>query len=93
MAVRMVRIVNDNGRTGLVPETHPRVVDGSLRLAPSQRSEQPANLSPAQGGQEPMPARNASTDAWREYARQQGLSRDEADAKSRDELVAYFTKE
>lgn len=94
MAVQLVKIVNANGRIALVPETYPPLVRGDVRRAPSQRAaETPVNLAPEDGGPEPVPARNASTDVWRDYATSNGLSSEEADAMSRDDLVAHFTSE
>lgn len=41
-----------------------------------------------------MPKKSASTDVWRAWAVDHGgLTREEADALSRDELVELFTKE
>ncbi len=37
------------------------------------------------------PAGNASTDDWRAYAVSQGMSQEEADQYSRDELVEYYS--
>lgn len=40
-----------------------------------------------------MPKKSAKTEDWRAYAVAQGMPVDEANAKSRDELVAQFTQE
>jgi hypothetical protein len=45
------------------------------------------------GIEEVLPRRNASAEEWRRFAVEHGLSQDEADAKTRDELVEHFTKE
>ena len=36
------------------------------------------------------PQRNDKTDLWRDYAVARGMSQEQADAMSRDELVAHF---
>lgn len=47
----------------------------------------PANVDP----DEPKrPQRNDSTDAWRTYAVTRGMTREDADELSRDELVTHF---
>lgn len=80
MAVKTVEIVNPNGRKGRVAATYQPYVDGAFKLAPSRRFP----------NGEAAPAANASTDVWRSYAVSQGLPGDEADAMTRDELVARF---
>jgi len=46
------------------------------------------------GVEEVLPRKNASAEEWRRFAvNHGGMSEDEASAKSRDELVEYFTKE
>ena len=86
MAVPMRTIVNANGRKGRVAATYPPLVAGELKLAPKERRAQAED--PDQ-----MPAKSASTEAWRSYAVRNGLTSDEAEALTRDELVAQFTKE
>lgn len=39
------------------------------------------------------PARNASTEAWRAYATEHGLTADDANELTRDQLVELFTTE
>lgn len=60
--------------------------------------EVPVNLAAAAAmeADAEMPARNASTETWREYARTRpdsDLSSDEVEAFTRDEFVAHFHKE
>jgi hypothetical protein len=43
--------------------------------------------------QDSRPARNASTEAWRAYAVEHGLTADEATELTRDQLVELFTTE
>jgi hypothetical protein len=45
------------------------------------------------GTEEVLPRRNASAEEWRKFAVEHGMPKDEADGKSRDELVEHFTKE
>lgn len=40
-----------------------------------------------------VPARSASTDVWRAYAKQAGMPPEQADGMSRDQLVEHYTKE
>lgn len=40
----------------------------------------------------PQPARNAPTEVWRAYAKSMQMPAGQADAMSRDELVAHFTR-
>lgn len=93
--IEMVEIVNPNGRKGKVAATSKAAA--AYRQPPSARPDEeppvapalPANLGPE------MPAGNASTEVWRAYASDprtpNGLSSDEADQMSRDELVDHFT--
>lgn len=45
------------------------------------------------GQVEKLPARNASTEAWRQFAVEHGMTPEQADGLGRDELVAHFSKE
>lgn len=45
------------------------------------------------GVEEVLPRRNASAEEWRRFGVEHGLSQDEVDGMSRDELVEHFTKE
>lgn len=45
------------------------------------------------GVMEVLPRRSASTETWRQYALAQGMSEDDANRMSRDELVEHYTKE
>ena len=81
MAVRLVEVVNPNGRKGWVAATYRPLIEGSFRPLPSQRH--PHGGAP--------PALSASTEVWRSYAVSQGLPGDEADAMTRDEIVARLT--
>lgn len=45
------------------------------------------------GTEEVLPRRNASAEEWRRFGTEHGLSKDQVDAMSRDELVEHFTKE
>lgn len=38
-----------------------------------------------------LPARNASTEVWRSYAVEHGVTEDQAQQLGRDELIAHFT--
>jgi hypothetical protein len=40
-----------------------------------------------------LPRKNASEASWREFAVAHGVSREDADVMTRDELVAHFSKE
>lgn len=40
-----------------------------------------------------LPKKSASADTWRKYATAHGMSADDADEYTRDELVVYYTKE
>lgn len=94
MAVPMRTIVNANGRKGRVAETYPPLVAGDLKLAPSDRIPDKAfedDPDVVAAFDEPIPAKNAGADVWRTYAVSQGLTDDEAEAMSRDDLVAMFT--
>lgn len=58
------------------------------------------NLEPAEvrdvdgdGIPEALPRGNASVDVWRAFAVEHGMAEDEANTKSRDELVALYKKE
>jgi len=96
MAVELVQITNPNGSTGWVSETYPGLGDDAQGAVstPTPPPEYPVNLSPGEpGGPPEQPARNASTESWRDYATRNGLTFEQADAMSRDELVAHFTEE
>jgi hypothetical protein len=45
------------------------------------------------GATEELPKRSASTEAWRAFAVEHGMTQEEADGLSRDELVARYYKE
>jgi hypothetical protein len=45
------------------------------------------------GVEEVLPRRNASAEEWRRFGIEHGLSQDEVDGMSRDDLVEHFTKE
>ena len=45
------------------------------------------------GVDEVLPRRSASAATWRQFAVDHGMSEDDASAKSRDELVAFFDKD
>jgi hypothetical protein len=45
------------------------------------------------GIEEVLPRRNASAEEWRKFGMEHGLSQDEVDGMSRDDLVEHFTKE
>jgi hypothetical protein len=45
------------------------------------------------GVDEVLPRKSASTEVWRQFAVEHGMSEDDANAKSRDELVAYFAQD
>lgn len=77
MTVKMVQIVNPNGRIGHVAETYPPYVAGKFRDLPSARDDA-------------APARNGSTDDWRSYAKSHGMDPEFAATQSRDELIAYY---
>lgn len=40
-----------------------------------------------------LPKRSATTEAWRQFAVEHGMSAEEADAMTRDQLVEHYTKE
>lgn len=85
MAVERVTIVNPNRRKGVVAATSKAARE--YRRTPGSRSGGPE-------AEAQMPAKNASTQAWRNYAtKHRGLSTDQAESLSRDELVARFTEE
>lgn len=85
MAVKLVQIVNPNGRKGWVAETS-RAAEVYKR-PPSTRTEQ----EPGDG--DGLPAKNASTETWRAYATAHGMSAEDADQMSRDDVVAHYESE
>lgn len=90
MAVQLVQIVNPNGRKGWVAETsHTAAV---YKRPPSALAEPQQLVEAAPEGVE-VPARSASTEAWRDYAVAAGMPQDEADQMSRDQLVAHYKSE
>ena len=90
MAVRLVQIINPNGRTGWVAETSTAAAEYERPPSAPDDPQQPVEAAPEGVGQ---PASNASTQAWREYAVAAGMPLDEADQMSRDQLVAHYKSE
>lgn len=92
--IEMVEIVNPNGRKGKVAATSKaaqlyRQPPSAQRDAePAPTPELPVNLGPA------MPAKNAKHELWIAYATDprtpNGLSSEDAEQMSRDELVDHF---
>lgn len=54
-----------------------------IEAAPAPEPEEPAEA--------PMPRKSGSAEAWRTYAVEHGLSAEEAEALTRDQLVERFT--
>lgn len=100
MAVELMEIVNPaNGRKGLVASTSTAATaykrPPSARAAAAQEPALPGgSVDPRLGDPLDLPTRNASTEAWVEYATHpltpNGLSSDEAAQMSRDDLAAHF---
>lgn len=94
VAGKLQRVDDDGNPSGPAPAPEtPGVTDGS-----SDPVEVPVNLAEAARleAADEAPAKNASTETWRDYARTRpdsGLSSDEVEAMNRDELVAHFTEE
>lgn len=53
----------------------------------------PADEQDAAESADGLPKKSASADAWRKYAIAHGMTADDADELTRDELVTYYTKE
>lgn len=45
------------------------------------------------GNPEELPKKSASTEVWRAFAVEHGMPEDEANSKTRDELVAHYIRE
>lgn len=81
------------------PEPIP-IVDGQSVVGLAVQGEDPAAATGAGGAGAPesgdeemeMPAGNASTEAWREYAIAQGTPVEDAERMSRDELRDFYTQ-
>lgn len=101
---KLVTIVHKSGRKGRVAATYPPLVQGLIKVAPSERGDHiPADdpsieVDPTDVPE--LPSRGASTDVWqahassaagREFAASRDLDPDEVTTWSRDELVALFT--
>lgn len=84
MPVPLVEIVNPNGRKGHVAATS-RAAQAYKRPPSAERSTAGGDLPPD------APARNASTDTWRAYALTNGLTSQQVEDMTRDDLVAHFT--
>lgn len=67
-------------------ERHGYQVDEIATGEPDGDPAQPADTPPAPT----RPAKSASTEAWREYAKAMGMDEQLADATSRDDLVAHY---
>jgi hypothetical protein len=90
VATKLVEIVNPNGRKGWVAETS---AAAAAYTRPPSALDEPQQLVEAAPEGVEVPASNASTEAWRTYAVAAGMSQDEADQMSRDQLVAHYKSE
>lgn len=61
--------------------------------APPPGDELAARDVNADGVVDELPRRNADTTTWRTFAVQHGMDQTQADTMSRDDLVAFYTKE
>lgn len=100
MAVRLVKIINANGRTGWVAETYPPLVAGELRRAPSQAADDATDEPTGEPDAEPipvpadeLPSRWASDETWREFGASHGLPPEQVVDMSAKDIRAQFTKE
>lgn len=85
MAIPLVEIVNPTtGRKGRVAATS-RAAQAYRRPPSSQRADIKGQLP------DDAPNRGASTQTWQSYGTDHGLSPDQAEAMTRDDLVAHFT--
>lgn len=92
MAVRYVRVRDESGATLSIPQKKYDLRPDRFELVDGSAVDQGGNPLPPVSP-ELMPARNASTDEWRAFGLERGLSSEQADDMSRDDLVAHFTKE
>ncbi|WP_193613161.1 hypothetical protein [Nocardioides lijunqiniae] len=99
--VDLVEIVNPaNGRKGIVSATSRAATaykrPPSARTGDAEPVQPAAAVDPRLGEPLELPAKNASTEAWVEYATHpatpNGLSSDEAAQMGRDDLAARFHK-
>lgn len=91
MAVPLVPRVNPNGNIGMVPLT-----SKAAREYPAPPSERKTAYDAALAHGVELPALNASTDAWREFAAGETagdlrLDPETAGEMNRDQLVDHFT--
>ncbi|MCZ4497890.1 MAG: hypothetical protein JWQ74_443 [Marmoricola sp.] len=105
MATRLVEIVNPNGQKGLVPEgsdadlAYPRAKstahlvfdENHVPIVDDELKDPVGIVDRGELGADDLPALNASTETWREYATSHGMSDEDAAEKTRDELVDHFT--
>jgi hypothetical protein len=64
-----------------------------LEAQPGDQDDDPLIVEDIDGDgvDEVLPRKSASTETWRQFAVEHGMSEDDANGKSRDELVAHFT--
>lgn len=90
-----VRARNEDGIAESVPVKKFELMKDRYVLLDDEPATDPGgNPLPAlaqQGGD--MPKKNASIDEWRAFGLKHGLSSDQTDDMSRDDLVAHFNEE
>lgn len=92
--IEYVRARNKDGVEESIPVKKYRVMQDRYQLLDEPATDAGGNplpvLAQVGGG---MPAKNASTDDWRAFGLDHGLSSEQVADMSRDDLVAHFTKE
>lgn len=95
MAVELIEIVNPNGRKGKVAATS-RAAATYKQPPSARRADRSGEDARGDSTQRPtvaIPGGNASTDDWRAFGLAQGLTSEQVESMSRDELRDHFTPE